>query len=402
MPGTGSWPRPRSRATSRPRPGRPSSAATAGRALRVAADAPAGPVGGQILVQRPARAAVGHGLPAARSGHGRRRPGRASRWVRSRAGSVTRRRGARLGWVRMEPEAADTPEPARGAGGSRAGSPAPHVQPERTLHHRPGPGRGGASSPGCTASAASRSASRSGWASGSSRPTRSGWRSSTPSTPTRCAVRASPPAPSGPTGTCGRSWRRGAWPGCCSRRTARHGHAPSRPCSWSRAGRGSSTCTAARPRRAAGCAPTTCSSGRRSGARATAGFREYDLWGLPRAGIAQFKSGFGGTRDRLRRCLGPGHATGSATGCCGPGELGRAALPAMALSRRPPPGRARSGRGAWLDREPRPGSPAGRGDRSRDRGPPAPAPATTLLEEQHIEAGEQQAADGRGQRARPR
>ena len=70
-----------------------------------------------------------------------------------------------------------------------------------------------------------------------------------------------------------------------------------------------------------------------------AGCGEYDLWGLPRAGIAQFKSGFGGAEidyigawdlitDRI------GHRVLRA------GELGRAALPSLALPRRAPAGRA--------------------------------------------------------------
>ena len=79
-------------------------------------------------------------------------------------------RRARLGWVRMEPEAPDDRGPAGVAGGSRLGARA--ACPARAdAHHRPDPGRGRRSSPGCIASAASRSASRSGWGCVSSRGT---------------------------------------------------------------------------------------------------------------------------------------------------------------------------------------------------------------------------------------
>ena len=70
-----------------------------------------------------------------------------------------------------------------------------------------------------------------------------------------------------------------------------------------------------------------------------AGYTQYDLWGLPREGIEQFKSGFGGTRDRLRRGVGPGDRPARSTRPpgrrAGPGHVAAAPIP------RPPPGRDR-------------------------------------------------------------
>jgi peptidoglycan pentaglycine glycine transferase (the first glycine) len=99
-------------------------------ALRVAADAPTGPIGGQILVRRP------RGMPWG-MGYLPRGPVAAGAIDALAVAAFTTRvrdaaSGARLAWVRMEPEAADGPElrAALAAGGWVA---APHVQPDRTL-----------------------------------------------------------------------------------------------------------------------------------------------------------------------------------------------------------------------------------------------------------------------------
>jgi peptidoglycan pentaglycine glycine transferase (the first glycine) len=99
-------------------------------ALRVAADAPGGPVGGQVLVQRP------RGMPWG-MGYLPRGPVTIRDLDATALDAFTGRvrdaaRAARLGWVRMEPEAADSPE-LRTALASAGWIPAPHVQPERSL-----------------------------------------------------------------------------------------------------------------------------------------------------------------------------------------------------------------------------------------------------------------------------
>ncbi len=99
-------------------------------ALRVAADAPAGPVGGQILIQRP------RGLPWG-MGYLPRGPVAAGPLDAAALGPFTGRvraaaRRARLAWVRMEPEAPDSAE-LRASLAAAGWVPAPHVQPERTL-----------------------------------------------------------------------------------------------------------------------------------------------------------------------------------------------------------------------------------------------------------------------------
>lgn len=96
---------------------------------RVVVDTPSGPVGGQVLITRPRGLPWGMGYlprgPVSTTGL----DGPALEAFTGRVGEAARQ--ARLGWVRMEPEAADTP--ALRAVLTRAGwTPAPHVQPERT------------------------------------------------------------------------------------------------------------------------------------------------------------------------------------------------------------------------------------------------------------------------------
>jgi peptidoglycan pentaglycine glycine transferase (the first glycine) len=99
-------------------------------ALRVAVDAPGGPVGGQVLVRRP------RGMPWG-MGYLPRGPVATRDLDATDLAAFTARirdaaRGARLGWVRMEPEAPDSPG-LRTALASLGWVPAPHVQPERSL-----------------------------------------------------------------------------------------------------------------------------------------------------------------------------------------------------------------------------------------------------------------------------
>ena len=185
---------------------------------------PGGPVGGQLLVDATAGPALGHGLPAA--GPGRRR----RRWMPSALDAFTGRvrdgaRGQRLGWVRMEPEAADTPA-LRAALAASGWVPAPHVQPERTLHHRPRPRtrrrswramhrkcrQSIAKSERLGVRVVESGEERLGefYAIHTDAMTRAG-----------IATRTEAHLP----GHVGRSWHRGAWPGCCSRRTAATGAA---------------------------------------------------------------------------------------------------------------------------------------------------------------------------------
>jgi peptidoglycan pentaglycine glycine transferase (the first glycine) len=98
-------------------------------ALRIAADGPAGPVVGQVLVTRP------RGMPWG-MGYLPRGPVAAGVLDADAIDAFTGRvrdaaRRVRLGWVRMEPEAADTPG-LRAALGASGWVPAAHVQPERT------------------------------------------------------------------------------------------------------------------------------------------------------------------------------------------------------------------------------------------------------------------------------
>ena len=134
--------------------------------LRVAADGPAGPVGGQLLVTRPRGVPWGMGyLPRGPVAHARRwTPGAAT----PSPARVREAAAAALGsgWVRMEPEVADDADAPGRLLAIGLGAGAPHVQPERHSHHRPRPRTKRRSWPGCTASAASRSPSRSGWGSG--------------------------------------------------------------------------------------------------------------------------------------------------------------------------------------------------------------------------------------------
>jgi len=97
--------------------------------VRVAADGPTGPVAGQVLVTRP------RGVPWG-MGYVPRGPVATSAFDIHTLDAFTGRVRAaahqhRLAWVRMEPEAADTPE-LRAALASSGWIPAPHVQPERT------------------------------------------------------------------------------------------------------------------------------------------------------------------------------------------------------------------------------------------------------------------------------
>ena len=147
--------------------------------------------------------------------------------------------------------------------------PAPHVQPERSAHHRPRSRTRPRSWPACIASAASPSAKSERLGvrvveSGEERLAEfyaihtDAMRRAGIATRTEAHipghVGGARAAGHGPAAVRrGRRDRRGAW----------------RPCSSSPAARGSWTCTAAPPRRAAGSAPTTCSSGRPSGAPAT-------------------------------------------------------------------------------------------------------------------------------------
>ena len=304
----------RSRATSRPRHGPPSSAATAGPPLRVAADGPGGPVGGQLLVTRPRGLPWGMGYlprgPVAIGDAGRRR-----RSMRSRGGCGTSPRVPRLGWVRMEPEAADTPGAAGGARGSRLGARATRAAGTHP-HHRPRPRTRRRSWPACTASAASPSPSRSGWGSGWSSRARSAWASSMPSTPTRCGGRASRLAPRRPTGTCGGSWRRGAWRGCCSPRTARPGAALA-----------TLFLVSCGPRVVDLYGGTTAEGGR---LRANYLLKWEAIRRSPRRRVPAVRPvgpaarrhrpvqvRLRRRRGRLRRRLGPGHRPDRATGCCG-------------------------------------------------------------------------------------
>jgi len=99
-------------------------------AMRVAADAASGPVGGQLLVTRP------RGLPWG-MGYLPRGPVSASPIDARSLDAFTGRvraaaRGARLGWVRMEPDAQDS-DVLRAALTALGWVPAPHVQPERSL-----------------------------------------------------------------------------------------------------------------------------------------------------------------------------------------------------------------------------------------------------------------------------
>jgi lipid II:glycine glycyltransferase (peptidoglycan interpeptide bridge formation enzyme) len=98
-------------------------------ALRVAADGPAGPVAGQVLVTRP------RGIPWG-MGYLPRGPVSMTALDAQAVDAFTGRvrdaaRRQRLGWVRMEPEAADTPD-LRAALTASGWVPAPHVQPDRT------------------------------------------------------------------------------------------------------------------------------------------------------------------------------------------------------------------------------------------------------------------------------
>ena len=98
-------------------------------AVRVAADGPAGPVAGQLLVTRP------RGLPWG-MGYLPRGPVAVSSLDAQALDAFTGRvrdvaRSQRLGWVRMEPEAADTPA-LRAALAASGWLPAPHVQPDRS------------------------------------------------------------------------------------------------------------------------------------------------------------------------------------------------------------------------------------------------------------------------------
>ena len=252
--------------------------------------AAAGPVGGQLLITRPRGLPWGMGYLPRGPVTPRPLDGAALDIFTARVREAAR--GARLGWVRMEPEVADTP--ALRAALERSGwVPAPHVQPERTriidltqdeaailaaMHRK------------CRQSI--HKSERLGVrvvesGDGASGP------SSMPSTPTRCGAPASRPAARRPTGTCGMSWRRGAWRGCCSRRTRATGQ--------SVATLFLVTCGS----RAVDLYGGTTAEGGRLRANyllkweairrsRDAGLRGYDLWGLPRAGIAQFKSGFGG------------------------------------------------------------------------------------------------------------
>ncbi len=99
-------------------------------AVRVAIDTPGGPVGGQVLVRRPRGSPWGMGyLP--------RGPVAAGTLGASQVGGFTERlraaaHDARLGWVRMEPDATASDE-ILGSLRSAGWVAATHVQPERTL-----------------------------------------------------------------------------------------------------------------------------------------------------------------------------------------------------------------------------------------------------------------------------
>jgi peptidoglycan pentaglycine glycine transferase (the first glycine) len=98
--------------------------------MRVAADGATGLVGGQMLITRP------RGLPWG-MGYLPRGPVAAAALDAHSVDSFTGRvrdaaRNARLGWVRIEPEAVDSDE-LRAALTSSGWVPAAHVQPERTL-----------------------------------------------------------------------------------------------------------------------------------------------------------------------------------------------------------------------------------------------------------------------------
>ena len=192
----------------------------------------------------------------------------------------------------MEPEADDTAERAGRPRGS-GWVPAPHVQPERTLHHRPGPDEAAILADmhrKCRQSIAK--SERLGV-----RVVESGGERLAEFYAIHTdAMRRAGIAPrdrGDVPGTCGRSSRRGAWPGCCSPRTATTGAALA-----------TLFLVSCGPRVVDLYGGTTAEGGR---LRANyllkweairrsrdAGFRQYDLWGLPREGIAQFKSGFGG------------------------------------------------------------------------------------------------------------
>jgi len=99
-------------------------------ASRVAADGPTGPVAGQMLVTRPRGSPWGMGYLPRGPVAAVALDIQALEVFTGRVRDAARRR--RLGWVRMEPEATDTPA-LRAALVSWGWVPAPHVQPERTL-----------------------------------------------------------------------------------------------------------------------------------------------------------------------------------------------------------------------------------------------------------------------------
>jgi lipid II:glycine glycyltransferase (peptidoglycan interpeptide bridge formation enzyme) len=97
--------------------------------LRIAADGPDGPVGGQVLVTRPRGLPWGMGYLA--RGPVSPRPLHAATLRAFTARLRHAAREARLAWVRIEPEAEDTPALLEGLG-ALGWVPADHVQPERT------------------------------------------------------------------------------------------------------------------------------------------------------------------------------------------------------------------------------------------------------------------------------
>jgi len=258
-------------------------------ALRVAADGPAGPVAGQILVTRPRGIPWGMGYLPRGPVAGAALDGQALDSFTRRVRDTARRQ--RLGWVRMEPEAADTAD-LRAALAASGWIPAPHVQPDRSriidlvadeaailagMHRKCRQSIAKSERLGVRVSEAGEerlaefyaihtdAMRRAGIAARAERTYRDMWQELAPRGMARLLF-----AEDGATGTpvatlflvsCG-------------------------------------------PRVADLYGGTTADGGR---LRANyllkweairrsrdAGFRQYDLWGLPRAGIAQFKSGFGG------------------------------------------------------------------------------------------------------------
>ena len=236
---------------------------------------------------------MGHRLRAPGTGpRGAARPGRRSTGFTADMRLVAAGAPARLG-ARRARDGGLLRRPA-GARGPRLGAGAPcPARPD--AHHRHRPGRAGDPRP--DASQVPPVHHQGGAAGG---PGRGGGRRDGSSEfyaiHTDAMRRAGHLAPdeSARTATCGTRSRPAAWRACCSRRPSEHRRGRRDPVPGGVRPARRRTCTAARPPRAAGCAPTTCSSGRRSDAAGRPGYTEYDLWGLPREGIEQFKSGFGG------------------------------------------------------------------------------------------------------------